>query len=651
MRVRATISFVAAAALAANLVACDKKTEGGTPAPSASAGAEGPALGAEAQAGKTIYDTQCQACHSIGAGDRAGPDLKDVSKRRQKDWLVKWIKDPVGMAKDDAVGKELLAKYKTQMPPLNLTDKQMNDVLAYIDTISAAGGLQVKQEPPVELTGADFERAKGIFFQRCAGCHGTLRAGATGPNIQPERTRKLGTATIKNTLMNGLPGGMPPWGKIGVLNDEEMTLMANYVQMPPPEPPAMPLEKIKGTHKVLVPVDQRPKKPETKRKWENFFGVVLRDAGQVAIIDGDTKEKLVIIPTGYAVHILRASVSGRYFYAVGRDGRVSLIDLWTETPTLVAQVQGCMEARSVDGSKAKGWEDKLVIEGCYWPPQYVVYDGLTLEPKAVQSVLMDAVDKTPLKENRVAAIVASHHEPLWIANLKESGFIALIDYSKPDFPMVEKLATQRFLHDGGFDHTKRFIMMAANMKNEMVVVDTKEKKFVTKFETGNKPHPGRGANWEDPKFGWVNATTHIGEPKLTIYGADPVKHPEHAWKVVREVKVGGPGSLFVKTHPKSPWVWMDSPLANKEEETRQICVYSKKEGKIEKCWTPMERGRSVHFEYNKDGTEVWLSGWDKKGALIIYNDKDLKEIKRIEEDWLVTPTGKFNLYNTAHDVY
>ncbi len=82
-----------------------------------------------------------------------------------------------------------------------------------------------------------------------------------------------------------------------------------------------------------------------------------------------------------------------------------------------------------------------------------------------------------------------------------------------------------------------------------------------------------------------------------------------------------------------------------------LLAAAKKDAKIEKCWTPMDRGRSVHFEYNKDGTEVWLSGWDKKGVIIIYSDKDLKEIKRIEEEWVVTPTGKFNVYNTAHDVY
>ena len=107
----------------------------------------------------------------------------------------------------------------------------------------------------------------------------------------------------------------------------------------------------------------------------------------------------------------------------------------------------------------------------------------------------------------------------------------------------------------------------------------------------------------------------------------------------------------MKTHEKSQWVWIDSPLSNKEEQTRQVCVYSKKKAKIEKCWKPTNHGRVVHFEYNKEGTEVWASGWDKKGELIVYNDKTLEEVKRIKEDWVVTPTGKFNVYNTANDVY
>ncbi|MBK8940028.1 MAG: c-type cytochrome [Polyangiaceae bacterium] len=610
-----------------------------------------PAPEAATTDGKALFDQTCVACHSIGGGDRTGPDLKDVSKRRDKVWLTKWMKDPIGMGQNDAVGKELMAKFKNvPMPNPNLNEMQIEAVLAYIDAESAKGGSAV--EEVVALTGDKFDQAKGIYFDRCAGCHGTLRAGATGPNIQPERTKKIGGANLRTILTNGTPGGMPAWGREGVLTADQIALMATYVQMDPPAPPELPLEKIKGSWKVLVPPDKRPKKPETKRNWENYFGVILRDAGKVAIIDGDTKEQVALINTGFAVHILRASSTGRYFLAVGRDGKITMIDLWTETPTVVAQVQGCFDARSVDGSKAPGWEDKLVIEGCYWPPQYVVYDGATLEPKSVTSVLGETYDtKEQLKEVRVAGIYALHDEPLWAINLKESGFVGFVDYSKPDFPMVKKVAADRFLHDGGWDHYKKYLLVAANMQNKMAVVDVKKKETVALIETGSKPHPGRGANWLDPKFGWVNATTHIGEGKLTIYGADPEKSPEHAWKIVRKVDLPAAGGLFLKTHDKSPWVWTDSPLSADEKGPRQICVYSKKDAKIEKCWAPTDRGRMVHFEYDKNGEEVWVSLWDRAGELVVYDDKTLTEKARIKGDWMVTPTGKFNVYNTAHDVY
>jgi len=508
------------------------------------------------------------------------------------------------------------------------------------------------QARPAALSQQDLTQAKQIYFNTCAGCHGALRKGATGPNIEPKRTAELGAGAIESSLTRGLPGGMPAFGREGVLSAQEIKLMAAYVLQPAPQPPPRPLEEIKASWKLVVPVANRPKAPQTKRDWQNYFGVILRDAGKVAIIDGASKERVGLIDTGFAVHILRSSSTGRYFYAVGRDGRVTMIDLWPETPTLVAQVQGCSDARSVDSSKYKGYEDKLVIEGCYWPLQYVVMDGQTLEPKAVVDVKTPAYDtKEQLEEVRVASIVASPFAPQWVVSLKESGHVAIVDYSKPGFPIVKKIPAERFLHDGGWDHTKRYFMVAANMRNQMVVVDAKSQKMVTKFDTGVRPHPGRGANWLDPEFGWVNGTPHIGEGKLVVYGADPVNKPQHAWKVVREVKLPGTGGLFIKTHTRSPWVWLDSPLSNDPKSTRQVCAYSKKEGKIEKCWSVSERGRAVHFEYDKSGSEVWVSVWDKQGELIVYDDKTLEEKTRIKGDWLVTPTGKFNVYNTAHDIY
>jgi nitrite reductase (NO-forming)/hydroxylamine reductase len=332
-------------------------------------------------AGRKIFEEKCFACHSIGEGPRVGPDLKDVHQRRERDWLVRWIKDPLGMAQNDSIGRALFAEWNNvPMAPPNVTDMDIGNILAYIRAASVGQAATMGgEEGPVELTDEQFARGRQIFFDRCAGCHGTLRAGATGPNIQPVRTTQIGTAALRIILTNGTAGGMPAWGRNEILDDEEIDIMARYVQLPPPDPPRRPLAEIRESWDLLVPVIDRPTWPRTDRDWQNYFGVILRDAGQVAIVDGDTYEMVSIIETGFAVHILRSSSTGRYFYAVGRDGRVSLIDLWPAEPTLVAQVQGCIDARSVDGSKYRGrgdqYLDRYLIEGCYWPPQYVVFDG------------------------------------------------------------------------------------------------------------------------------------------------------------------------------------------------------------------------------------------------------------------------------------
>lgn len=64
--------------------------------------------------------------------------------------------------------------------------------------------------------------------------------------------------------------------------------------------------------------------------------------------------------------------------------------------------------------------------------------------------------------------------------------------------------------------------------------------------------------------------------------------------------------------------------------------------------------RVVQPEFNKAGDEVWFSVWsakDKESALVVVDDKTLKLKTVIKDPKLITPTGKFNVYNTQHDVY
>jgi nitrite reductase (NO-forming)/hydroxylamine reductase len=91
---------------------------------------------------------------------------------------------------------------------------------------------------------------------------------------------------------------------------------------------------------------------------------------------------------------------------IGRDGRLSLIDLWMEKPAVVAELKIGFDARSVDTSKFKGFEDKYAIAGSYWPPQYVIMDGDTLKPLKVVSTRGMTVDGEYHPEPRVASIVA-----------------------------------------------------------------------------------------------------------------------------------------------------------------------------------------------------------------------------------------------------
>jgi nitrite reductase (NO-forming)/hydroxylamine reductase len=526
------------------------------------------------------------------------------------------------------------------------------------------GEAQETTEPKAPpITKDEFEIAKTIYFQRCAGCHGVLRKGATGKPLTPDITMKRGTDYLKVFINYGSPAGMPNWGTSGQLTEQQVDIMARFLQQPAPVPPEFGLAEMKATWKVLVPPNQRPKKQMNKLNLQNLFSVTLRDAGQVALIDGDSKKIVSVLDTGYAVHISRLSYSGRYLYVIGRDAQVNLIDLWMEKPDNVAVVKVGLEARSVDSSKYKGWEDKYAIAGSYWPPQYTIMKGDTLEPLKIVStrgMIVGSQEYHP--EPRVASIVSSHYHPEFVVNVKETGKTLMVDYSDIENLKVTSIDTARFLHDGGFDSTHRYFLVAANNSNKIAVIDTKSDKLMKLVDVGKIPHPGRGANFVDPKFGPVWATGDLGDDGIAVIGTDPVKHKANAWKLVRMLKSQGGGSLFIKTHPKSHHLYVDNALNPDPKISSTVAVYDVRN--LDKGftvlpiaeWSGIKDGprRVVQPEYNKAGDEVWFSVWNGKeqeSALVVVDDKTLKLKAVIKDKRLVTPTGKFNVYNTQHDIY
>jgi nitrite reductase (NO-forming)/hydroxylamine reductase len=544
--------------------------------------------------------------------------------------------------------------------------------------LAGAFGVAFAQQAPApaapQMTADEKANAKKIFFERCAGCHGVLRKGATGKNLEPHwskklpdgttqegGTLKLGQNRLEKIIAYGTEGGMVNFDDI--LTKDEIGLMAKYLQNTPDVPPEFSMQDMMGTWKNIVPVDQRPKKQMNKINLKNVFSVTLRDTGEVALIDGDTKQIVSIVKTGYAVHISRLSKSGRYVYVIGRDGRLSLIDLWMEKPAVVAEVKVGFDARSVDTSKFKGFEDKYAIAGSYWPPQYVIMEGETLKPMKIMSTRGMTVDGEYHPEPRVASIVSSEIKPEWVVNVKETGQILLVNYADIRNLKVTTIESAKFLHDGGWDASKRYFLVAANASNKIAVVDTKEGKLAALIDTKKLPHPGRGANFTHPKFGPVWATGHLGADVITLIGTDPAKHKAEAWKVVQEVK-HVPGNLFVKTHPKSKNLWADAPQNPEKSVAESVAVWDmadlstpKKVINVAKdSGLPETKAtrRAVHPEYSADGSEVWISLWGGKtdqSAIVVYDDKTLAVKKVITDPKMITPTGKFNVYNTQHDIY
>jgi cytochrome oxidase Cu insertion factor (SCO1/SenC/PrrC family)/cytochrome c2 len=91
------------------------------------------------QPGEALYRKICAPCHTIGVGDRVGPDLRGVTQRRDHAWLSSFIRSPARMrAQQDPVALELAAKFSAvRMPAVGLTEADAADLINYLEVQNA----------------------------------------------------------------------------------------------------------------------------------------------------------------------------------------------------------------------------------------------------------------------------------------------------------------------------------------------------------------------------------------------------------------------------------------------------------------------------------------------------------------------------------
>jgi protein SCO1 len=176
-------------------------------------------------AGQYTFATHCSACHTIGRGDRIGPDLRGVTTVRDRAWLSRFIVEPEKlMAERDPLALSLLAKYKVRMPNLDLTRQDATAIIQYLEeqgravaaapmapvpaavspTPAAAGGARVELRPIVDRY---LRIQQALHTDSTGGIHAEARAiaadaaklGASGASIQSaagklERSADIATA-------------------------------------------------------------------------------------------------------------------------------------------------------------------------------------------------------------------------------------------------------------------------------------------------------------------------------------------------------------------------------------------------------------------------------------------------------------------------
>lgn len=182
-----------------------------------------------AQDAASFFKQNCASCHTIGGGRLTGPDLKDVTRRRDRAWLTNWLQNPQAVAgSGDAYAQQLVADSRGVIMP---SVSGMNPAVAatLLDLIDAESklpksrfaGTQVDNRP---FTAADVALGRRLFTgaQRlrgggpaCMSCH-TLRGlsalggGRLGPDLTLVYERLQGRQGLTAWLGNPASPTMTP---------------------------------------------------------------------------------------------------------------------------------------------------------------------------------------------------------------------------------------------------------------------------------------------------------------------------------------------------------------------------------------------------------------------------------------------------------
>ena len=196
------------------------------------------------------FKQNCASCHTIGGGRLTGPDLKNVTQQKDRDWLVRFMADPRAMIDSrDPYVLELLAQARnTVMPTLpGMTRGRAEALLTMIEAESKLEksqffGVHVSERP---FTANDVEQGRMMFMggkplknggPACISCHtvqglGALGGGTLAPDLTTVFERYEGRKALSTWLSSpATPTMQSVFRNAPIDADEILPLVAFFQQ-------------------------------------------------------------------------------------------------------------------------------------------------------------------------------------------------------------------------------------------------------------------------------------------------------------------------------------------------------------------------------------------------------------------------------------
>jgi mono/diheme cytochrome c family protein len=160
-----------------------------------------------AETAKELFDRECASCHSIGGGRLVGPDLKGVTTKKDRAWLMEFTINPEAMFnKGDEYALKLKSEYNDMIMPAfpGLTKERVEALLVYIESQSQGVGAQASlpretTAEKISFSADDVNNGMNIFLgvkqlknggAACLSCHSTSSIKTPGGgNLGPDLTK------------------------------------------------------------------------------------------------------------------------------------------------------------------------------------------------------------------------------------------------------------------------------------------------------------------------------------------------------------------------------------------------------------------------------------------------------------------------------